>query len=70
MNTTVIVFEKLIIQALMHQVASTLNHVKVMIQILQEKYDCSKLKVIKGVTSLIIIELTRYVSHYFLMLYQ
>ena len=69
MNIIAIVFDKLIIQALMHLVASTLNHVKVMIQILQEKNDCNKLKVVNRVTGLIIIELSGCVSHYFSMLY-
>ena len=69
MNTIAIVFDKLIIHALLHWVASTLNQVKVMIWILQENHDCSKLNVVNRVIGLIIIGLSRCVSHYFSMLY-
>ena len=54
----------------MFQLEVTFNHVKVVILILQEKYDCGKLKAVNRVTGLIIIKLSRCISPYFLMLHQ
>ena len=43
-------------------VAITLNRVKVVMQKLQEKHSCGKLKILSRVTSLIILELSEYIS--------
>ena len=43
-----LVSDKLIIQALMIEVAITMNHVRVVIRVLQEKHVCGKLEVVNG----------------------
>ena len=50
----------------MIDVAVTMNHVRVVIQVFQE-HDCAKLEVVNRVTGLIIIKLSRCVSYYFPM---